>query len=448
MYIEPGILISVLVLLLLIFALAAIWMLGRRRSSATATQGSNDTENKSSNTARYSRLVLGEVENPLVAIEPLDLGASLEGRARHLPVNERKLAPLQAIFSHTPALTQSALATISKTYTIRMSPEAAKRVADGSWEMMKAAGGGWRGVLVDANGKKIAEHVSLVSSGASKAVAVATIFQCLAIVTAQYYLPQINRRLLQIERGINDLREHLEAHDRAVLVTGLKHLRSMSSVLEGYDLEEADLQANLIGLDDMDRGCSRVLEVNRDHMNRYRSDFDQLDLSGVLKPDFDSAVSKSEQYEKAALVCLQAVYVRSLAAQFRCITPSGYRVSYADNTLRELAEDLTMLRQEYENFSKRFEERVENEAKATLDFDDVKELFGNTDTLENHRQKIIEEERDRHQSVLSMRDELEIVVKNASAQAARQLSTDSEPLTLVVRLNDQNEIEELSELTA
>jgi hypothetical protein len=398
----------------------------------------------------WSKTIRGKAlsNHPDLTIEPLDDRILATGKLKDVPADGKNLATLQAVFHHVPSLTQSAVSLTSKSYVIHMSAEAAKGLTDGSLNMMEAAGGGFYGSVVDAASGEIVENVSFVAKGVSKVAVAATIFQILAVATAQYYLPQINRRLAKVESGINDLREHLEAHDRAVLVGAVRHLRTMSAALEGRELDEADFRSELVGLDSTDRDCRRVLEANRENMRRYRRELDGIKLSAVLKPDFEAATEKAEQYERAALTSLQAAYVRTIVARFRCIVPSDYRLSFTQNTLRELSEDLDAMRDENGEFSKRFEERIKTETTATLDLDDLKELFGEEDTLEEKRREIVGEERGRRKAVVSMRDELDAVVRDVREQTARQISSGEEPLTLVVTLNDDNEIESLSELTA
>lgn len=133
----------------------------------------------------------------------------------------------------------------SNSYVLKMSPEAARRFSEGSLEMMKSVDGGYRGILVDFKSKQIVEHVSFGAKGVGNVAVMATVFQILAVATAQYYLPQINRRLSKVEDGVNDLREHLEANDRAVLVNAVRHLRTMSAALEGRELDQATFGQSL-----------------------------------------------------------------------------------------------------------------------------------------------------------------------------------------------------------
>jgi len=311
MYNETAVLVSIFLTIILLFVV--IWLMVRhKKNSSSAQPTQEDSESLDQRSTQYSQLVLGDVEHPLAVIEPFEI--PVDSRLESLPVNKQKLAYLQAIFRHAPSLAKSASTAASKTYVLRFPPGVEKGIANGSLKIGEATKGGLLGVAKDAQGKIVAHGTLVPASGVSMAAAAATVFQCLAIVTAQYYLPKINNHLSQIGQGIKDIQAHLAAQDKAVLVSSLKQLKSMKLLLEEGDFQERDSSASLIGLDSIDRDCGRVLEAYREHMERYRSELDELTLAGWFNPDFTVATDKAAQHEKAALICLQAMYVKSVTA--------------------------------------------------------------------------------------------------------------------------------------
>ena len=405
------------------------------------------TEQPDQPPAQYSRLVLGDVEHPSAVIEPI--GSLPESQLKPLPVGKEQLKRLQAIFRHAPGLAKSAATASSNTYVLRFPPEVAEGIRNNSFKVMESAEGGLRGVAVDAQGR-IVSHATLVPASSVKVAAVAAgVFQVLAIATAQYYLPQINNRLSRLEQGMQDIQAHLASQDRAILVDALRQLDAMKRSLEAGEFEERDVLAGLIGLDTIDRDSGRVLESYREQMERYRSELDGLTLSGVFAPDFAAATDKAAQYEKAALICLQAMYVKSVIAQFRCAIPGSHsRMAQAHHSLRELEAILAAWHEDQMSFSRRFEERIREDTRASLDLDDVRVLFGGDETLAVQRKKFVNEARERKESMIALHDELQQAISKATDHAARRLSISSEPLTLVVRLNEQQEIERVYEPVA
>ncbi len=397
---------------------------------------------------QYSRLVLGDVEHPSAVIEPFEL--PVESRLKPLSVSKRQLGQLQTIFRHAPGLAKTAVTASSNTYVLRFPPEVAEGIRNNSYRIMESAQGGLHGVAVDAQGK-IVSHATLVPASRIRMATVAAgVFQILAIATAQYYLPQINNRLLKVEQGIQDILAHFASWDKAILVGSLKQLNSLKHSLEEGDFQERDALTRFINnLDAIDRDSGRVLEAYREHMERYRNELEELTLSGVFNPDFEAATDKAAQYEKAALTSLQAMYVRSVTAQFRCALPGGYsRIAQAHHSLRELEADLEAWYKSQTAFAQRFEERIQNDTTASFDLDEVKELLGDDNTLANKRREIVSEANQRQESMIALHDDLQQAISKAADHAARLLSASSEPLTLIVKLNEQQEIEQVYEPVA
>lgn len=449
MSIEVAILVSVVLLIILLLALifALIWSVLRHTRNSSPPQPTQRTSEPSDQHApQYSKLVLGDVEHPSAVIEPFE--SLPESQLKPLSVSKRQLGQLQTIFRHAPGLAKSAVTATSNTYVLRFPPEVAEGIRNNSLKVMESAEGGLRGVAVDAQGK-IVSHATLVSASRVRLAAVAAgIFNILAIATAQYYLPQINNRLVRVEQGIQDIKAHLTSQDRAILVDSLKQLNSMKRLLEEGNFQERDVSAALVNLDAIDRDCGRVLEAYREHMERYRSELDGLTLSGVINPDFVAATDKAAQYEKAALFSLQAMYVKSVTAQFRCAIPGSYpRIDQAHHSLQELETDLEEWYTHQTAFAQRFKERIQNDTTASLDLDEIKELFGDDNTLANRREKMVSEANDRQESMSAPHYELQQAISKAANHAARQLSTWSEPLVLIVKLNEQKEIEQVYEPT-
>lgn len=394
----------------------------------------------------YTRLVLGDVEHPSAVIEPIE--SLPESRLRPLPVGKQQLGQLQTIFRHAPGLAKSAATASSNTYVMRFPPEVAQAVRNNSLKVMQSAEGGLRGVAVDAQGK-IVSHATLVPASSVRVAAIAAgVFQVLAVATAQYYLPQINRRLARIEQGVKEIQEHLEAQDRAILADSLRQLRSTRDLLEEGDFEERDALATLVNLDAVDRDSGRVQEAYRQHTERHKKELEELALSGFFAPDLEAASEKAAQYEKAALVSLQAMYVRSVAAQLRAVAGGRMDPKKARRGLLGLGEDLKAWNEQRRAFHRRFEERIREDATAALDLDDLKEAFGNEDTLANRRNNVLGAARERQGALIFPYRELRQAVREATERTGRQLSAASEPLTLVVEMNERDEIEQVYEQIA
>ncbi len=66
----------------------------------------------------------------------------------------------------------------------------------------------------------------------------------------------------------------------------------------------------------------------------------------------------------------------------------------------------------------------------------------------NKRREIVSEANQRQESMIALHDDLQQAISKAADHAARLLSASSEPLTLIVKLNEQQEIEQVYEPVA
>ena len=447
MSVEIAVLVSIIVLLVAVVS----WLLiNRRRDLSPTPTGQSpskppDQPTSDQRPVGYSQLVLGNTEKPLATVESLE--APIKLQRSPLPMNDQQIGWLQSIFKHAPRLAKSGSGATRSTYMMKFSPDVARGIRNGSLEIMKSAQGGLRGIVVDAQGKIVSQATLVSASSVSMTAVAAGAFQVFAVVTAQYYLPQINRRLSQIERGVHDLQAHLTAQDKATLIGGLKQLRSVKLLLEEGNLHENDMVTSHVNLDAIDRDGVRITEVYRDRMQRHRSELDELKLSGAFAPDFDAAIAKSTEYENAAFICLQAMYVRSLTAQFRYAMPGDdVRVSQARHDLRELEAELKGWQEGLAAFFERFKERIENDTIAYLDLGDLGELLGQEDSHTKERARIVYEAGERRVAVTAPSDELSIAIDLATKHAARRLSAASTPLTLAVEVDEKGDIEYVYEL--
>ena len=139
------------------------------------------------------------------------------------------------------------------------------------------------------------------------------------------------------------------------------------------------------------------------------------------------------------------MYVKYVTARFRCaISGNHARIAQAHDSLRELEADLDAWFKEHRSFAQRFRERIRKDATASLDIVRLRrKLFGNDNTLSNQRKKIVGESNGRQRAIIATHCDLQQAISKAAGHASRQLATSQEPLTLIVKLNEQNEIEQV-----
>ncbi|MCK6570121.1 hypothetical protein L6V77_03315 [Myxococcota bacterium] len=226
---------------------------------------------------------------------------------------------------------------------LKLTAEASAHLASGSWSFMKAADGGFRLNLVDG-GNRIVDQAGFVPlGGAARAAGAAlAVWQVLAVITAQKFLSDINKRLAEIEAGISDLRATLEENRRGTLVGNFQYLRHIAESLSSEVPSEVETQLFVGQLEHIDRECQQIEGASSASAARFAGEFNSFDLTGT--GSFDDDVAKVHknlgEFEVAAQTRLLALRVRGVACQLRAALPVGVGTTLlrARDVTRSLAE--------------------------------------------------------------------------------------------------------------
>ena len=141
-----------------------------------------------------------------------------------------QIAALTALLKALPLAIQ-AIPLLRGTYMLSFTPEIASKITAGAATLMESsARDGVRAIAVNAQGQIIGHGTLVAAQGVQIATAVAGVWQVLAIVTAQHYLPDIQQRLTRIESHIQELRQWIETDEKAKLITSLKLLQQFMDI--------------------------------------------------------------------------------------------------------------------------------------------------------------------------------------------------------------------------
>jgi hypothetical protein len=310
---------------------------------------------------------------------------------------------------------------------LRFRPDVAAGLRSGAFHLMGAVGGGHRPMAVNAANKIVGlptvhstSELQLVSAGMA-------VWQVMAVVTAQRFLVDINRRLANIERGIQDIKDWLDDDRLAKLLGNLAYLRSASHQLKDGPLTQADATSVAFQIDAVDRECTQVLEAYRIQMTRAFSKFDGVQLEGMgIKKHVDEAAKAVVEAAMPAHRYLAAAYVRGLAARLRCAVLGNPRVA-----ARRLEEVRACLDQHAEEMG-RFDSRVKKR------LPEVWSLWSEEDTQKQLRRKLKRKSVDLQKQMLELRDDLVGMLDDAMAAIESHLTDEGQPLELMVVM-DSNE---------
>ncbi|RKG72966.1 hypothetical protein D7W79_26885 [Corallococcus exercitus] len=265
------------------------------------------------------------------------LSMSAGMRREEMVINPALRDGVEVLLQGAPALASSIGQMLTNSYTLRFTAEASRGLADGSLRMMPSKLGGIRANVINEK-SRVVSQASLDAVSKAGAVTLA-VWQGLAIITAQKFLADINKRLASIERGISDLKEWLEQERLGSLQGSLAYLRHLAEAAQRSDLTEADIFAFAGQLESIEREVQQSMASLEPSLDQCFVEAKRMTLTGRgLKEHSGAAQEQVLTFERRAKEFYLAAFVRGAAIQVRSALPLAQGV--ARLRLDELGADL------------------------------------------------------------------------------------------------------------
>jgi len=376
-----------------------------------------------------TRIVYGPLDSPDLEIRRFEGPANGPGLTK-IDLPNRAMKQLEPLMRGVPGILAGTAMSASELYVLSFSPGVTAALRSGSLTLMQALGGGQRAIAVNAQGGFVEHAVLTPSTGVRAAGAALAVWQVLAIVTAQKFLSDIERRLAHIDRGIQDLKDWLEEDRRARLTANLAYLRMVENHLRQPDMTEADAQVFSHQLDTIERESLQAMEACRLQMGRIREEISHLQLGGGtgLEERKNSVMSRVDEHENVAYTFLVSAYVRGAAAQIRCALPISRTLAQA--RIMELRRQLD----EHRQSDRAFHELVNRKAGQ------LKSRWAWASTEHEMQGELRRASRDRDKGHRRFQSELESMVRDGEALIANSIDEDSRPLELIAALDSDGHI--------
>lgn len=257
-------------------------------------------------------LQIGTPEQPVLALERL--AAPGRGGA---PVNDPKLQG--QIGDTLGRLVGTALQRGAGTYRLTFSAEVQRQLADGSVELVKSPEG-VRAWVVDPKTREIVEHGQLVAGNGAMLAAAA--WQVAAVVTAQKFLADIDRKLGDLSTQVESVMNWLEDEERGVLLGNYRYLGTLQRTLNAREANAVDLASFAVQLESIDRECLKVQSSALLRLKRAVAAFEGLRTQKMTVEEAEQAVGDVlGTCTRDIQVVLLALRIRVLAAALRAATP-------------------------------------------------------------------------------------------------------------------------------
>jgi hypothetical protein len=151
----------------------------------------------------------------------------------------------------------------------------------------------------------------------------------MAVITAQVYLAEINERLAQIERGINDIKAWLEADKIATLLNAQRYVAELREAFATRSLTAQDMAGFEHQLERLWVDCGQVETALRLLLDRQPEQFRQLDLGSFWGLDSQVVAAKDGfgKYERLGRAYLLALQTRAVLVSGRAALPLSQEVT-------------------------------------------------------------------------------------------------------------------------
>ena len=340
-----------------------------------------------------------------------------------ITLDSRVSTGLQAVLQRAPTLAHDVASLAVNTYVVRFAPEIARGLSDGSLTMMQAVGGGLRASAVDATGK-IAGNAMLLAPSAALTGAL-VVWQILAIVTAQKFLADINKRLAAIERGITDVKTWLTDEQHGKLEGNLRYMRQVADSLEKRDLTENDVNLFAEQLETIGREAQQVMSMQDLQITRSADALPRLTLSGEgLKEHSEAASRTLAEFAQVCQPWWLAAQIRGMAVQLRSHLPLSRDVALL--RVRDLQANIRSQEVLQTTFIETAKKRIP-ELRGEWTFDSTDEL---------HQLRIRTATMELDKSLIAATDELSEAARVVEQGLTALIEERTQPLELVVTVGD------------
>lgn len=281
------------------------------------------------------QLSLAKRVEEIPEISPLEVGQSLVlgGRNSQELLELSRIATTVAVKSKDTSLTPATQArlgrlvqnvlgeagrtalTKSGTYVLKFSPEIMNGLRDGTLELISNQNG-LRSIVRNAANKRFAANATLESPGlvGSPAAACLLVWQVAAVVTAQKYLADIDKKLSSLESQMDEVLHWLEDQERGVLLGNYHYLSRIRSALSSQECTEIETQVFSSQLEQIDRECLQVQYAAYQRLKRIEFDVVKHNEKKI------SAEESMEEAKQLANSCSRCVQVILMTLQIRCLT--------------------------------------------------------------------------------------------------------------------------------
>lgn len=240
------------------------------------------------------KLMIGDLDTPFAEVTRYD--HALPAQLRPVQLDPSVVTAIRALLQSLPSVAGVGAQAAATTYTLTFAPAVAAQLQMGTATLMPALNGGMRAIAVDASGRILGNGTLVAAQGLSSATSAIMIWQVLALITAQYYLHDMQQQMHAIKNTIKDLENTLLAKELALLVSHERYLQRTVNMVQRGAVRELDLDAISGQLEHMERECDQVQELMRQLMERQGPRIEKTLTSELFQWEVRNNIAAAQTY--------------------------------------------------------------------------------------------------------------------------------------------------------
>lgn len=315
----------VIVLGFLVLSLAAVsaWLwFARTRKPHQSTFRLPDTVPdpklvKNLQSASKVYLTYGDAGSPLAELESFTLRKG--ERLVALPETNGLPLFLGPLLQRLPELFSKGNEALGLVYRVKFSPEITRGLLTGTSKLLQTASGTLKATAVSANGYQLIQGgANVIATAANPATIALIVWQVAAIVTAQKYLADIDRKLKAIELQLSEIASLLQDQMFGKLKAYVSQLEVKFSAIKRGSLSESDYTSFACFFDNVEHDCVSILETANDQILQSR----KRAVAAANAKDKAALLKECESMDTYSRLWSAAAYTRLVATQVKWLLPA------------------------------------------------------------------------------------------------------------------------------
>lgn len=338
-----------------------------------------------------NRMILGDPTNPAMELSRWD---GLPVKTRDVEMTPLLKSRMAMMIQPGINLAQQGHQAAQQSFKIIFKPAAFEGLRDGTFHLMEGTKGYYATAVNTANGR-IVGNGQLVASNATRVAAIAAAsFQVLAVITAQKFLADIDKRLASIDKGVDEIQCWLEEESWATLRADHEYLTSIAETIQSQKLSHSEVTAFLTKIEMVDHNASRIALMSSKKLDRLKANLPNIEKSwgiGGVKLDADSIENTVKEWGHYAHGLMGALRLKGAAAQLRCAlpvhsAPAHYRLDSLENALRQMQVSHDAFSKAVENQAEHLDSRFSKEKSLSRKGELLKQIKEYERDIRDHRQ--------------------------------------------------------------